>query len=198
MQGFSRRKGQLVAHFEPQEVEILGSLLEQLVELLGDQCLGPWPCAPAGDEQEDVFARLEAELSSDSAEDIELDREVDPVLRRLFPDAYPDDPAASYDFRRFTQADQREAKIEGCCRMGDDLRAARQGRVSLTPERVDAWLSTLTNLRLALAVRLEIDDAEAVERLSELPENDPRSWLFSIFEWLGWVQESMLGCLEED
>lgn len=35
-------------------------------------------------------------------------------------------------------------------------------------------------------------DAEDSERIAELPDDDPRSWVFSIYEWLGWIQESLL------
>ena len=53
-----------------------------------------------------------------------------------------------------------------------------------------------TNLRLAVAVRLGIEDAQSADVLAELPASDPRAWVFDIYEWLGWVQESLLACLE--
>lgn len=195
MEGFRRSEGRLVAVFEPQEIETLGSLLEQLIELLGDEVLGAWNGADQAEQ--DIFARLEWELSEQGIDDLCADPDVDPVLRRLFPNAYPDDPAASFDFRRFTQCAQREAKIDGCCRVGDDLRHSHEGRVQIDDVNVPAWLITLTNVRLALAVRLGIDDAEIADELAELPQSHPRAWIFSIYEWLGWVQESMLACLDE-
>jgi len=39
---------------------------------------------------------------------------------------------------------------------------------------------------------MELSDAEDSERIAELPDDDPRSWVFSIYEWLGWIQESLL------
>ena len=35
-----------------------------------------------------------------------------PVLERLFPDLYPDDPATSAELRKYTEDDLRSAKLE--------------------------------------------------------------------------------------
>lgn len=196
MLGFRRVDGALLATFEEQEVSLLADLLDQLTELLSDASLGGWVDSPP-DAREDVLGWLEWEMTCGA--EMSEDRSDDPVLRRLFPDAYPDDPAASYDFRRFTQARQRDAKVDSCIIVSNDLRhASADGRCCFGDEHVTDWLTTMTNLRLAIAVRLGIVDAESSDRLAELPDEDPRTWLHSVYEWLGWVQESLLVCLDED
>ena len=75
-----------------------------------------------------------------------------------------------------------------------DLRIARadSGHCTVPSAHTIAWLKSLTNMRLALAVRMGIETAEDAEELAELPDDDPRSWVYSIYEWTGWVQESLL------
>ena len=83
------------------------------------------------------------------------------------------------DFRRNPDVDP----------VGGDMRCA------VPDEHIDAWLKTLTAVRLALSVRLGILTADDADRLAELPEDDPMAAVFSVYEWLGWVQESLLDCL---
>ena len=56
-----------------------------------------------------------------------------------------------------------------------------------------AWLLTLTDLRLALAARLEIvdDDWERPE------DDDPRAANFGVYDWLTYLQESLVQSLIE-
>jgi len=96
----------------------------------------------------------------------------DPALRRLFPDAYRDDAQASEDFRRFTQTDQAAAKVEAAQTVIADLQDPDGGWVTVPPDNITAWLITLTNLRLVMAERANKIDA--------------------IFDWCGWMLESML------
>jgi hypothetical protein len=60
---------------------------------------------------------------------------------------------------------------------------------------VDAWLRTLTSVRLALATQLGITDAEAADRLVELPMEDPRTFMVSVYDWLGFAEETMISAL---
>jgi len=65
----------------------------------------------------------------------------------------------------------------------------------IDPAEGDAWLRTLTAVRLAVATRLGITDAESAEELAELPEEDPRSYMVSVYDWLGFAQETLIGTL---
>lgn len=197
VRGFRRRRDTLVAILEHQEIDLVMSLIEQMVNLLNDEALGGLATGTCGfDDELDLFERLERELG-EPAGDLCSYPDTDPVLARLFPDAYPDDSQASTDFRRFTQCAQRDAKMAACVQVLDDLASvSTDGTCVVEMGRVDSWLITLTNLRLAVAVRLGIEDAQSADALAELPASDPRAWVFDIYEWLGWVQESLLSCLE--
>ena len=64
------------------------------------------------------------------------------------------------------------------------------------PEHVDAWLKTVNALRLSLSVRLGIVDEASLDLLERLPARDPRTQLMDLYDWLGFVLESLLEALE--
>ena len=99
------------------------------------------------------------------------------MLNRLFPDAYPHDTDASSEFRRFTERDLRAKKVAEAQVVLDRLATTELGAhdLRIPREEVEAWLRTLTSVRLAVATRLGISDAEAADELAALPEEDPRS-----------------------
>lgn len=191
MRGFKRKDGALVGRFDKAEIGMLADLVEQLLDLLTEDAetgaaIRPW----AGEG--DPFEAWEADFAHVASDDD--GGEPDPALERLFPDAYTDDAGASAEFRRFTRADQLGQKITRAEQVLADLAVARSS-VSIADAHVAAWLTTLTNLRLTLAVRLGIDGPEDSERLARLPDDDPRGWIHGVYEWLGWVQESLLEAL---
>ena len=57
----------------------------------------------------------------------------------------------------------------------------------------DHWLKLLTALRLALAARLGIERPQDADALDALPEEDPRSLIYRIYEWLAFLSEGILG-----
>jgi hypothetical protein len=60
---------------------------------------------------------------------------------------------------------------------------------------VQAWLRTLTSVRIAVATRLGITDAESAQELSELDDDDPRAFMVSVYDWLGFAQETLIAAL---
>ena len=59
----------------------------------------------------------------------------------------------------------------------------------------EAWLRSFTDLRLALATRLGIeDDDEAV--WDSLDEEDPRARAYDIYYWVGLLQETLVDALQ--
>ncbi|GAA1375103.1 DUF2017 domain-containing protein [Luteococcus sanguinis] len=195
MKGFKRDKDQdvLVAHFDNEEAAMLAGLVDQLAELLTEHDLLGRHSAEAA--AGDPFALWEREFSEEpSVDDLEqLVDEVDPVVRRLFPDAYPDDPAASWEFRRFTQSRARTEKVADAETVMADLQLTdRKGRCRVPDEHQTAWLKTLANVRLALAVRLDITDEISADEVAQRPDSDPRAFLNEVYQWLGYVQESLL------
>ena len=68
----------------------------------------------------------------------------------------------------------------------------RGGKVLLDREHQDAWLSCLNDLRLVLGTRLEVTEDTEFDPGSE----DPRQQALHVYGWLGWLQESLLACMD--
>ena len=117
----------------------------------------------------------------------------DPVLARLLPDAYGDDPEAAGDFRRYTEQGLRSGKVAAAQTVLATLPAGG-GRVRLAAGDAEAWLRSLNDVRLALGVVLGI--TEDYEReLSELDPEDPREAYLHIYDWLTFLQETLVRAL---
>jgi len=191
MKKFSRRRGVITTQLSSYEVELLASLINQLVELVSD---GHPEKYAAESQPEEAFDELVRELTNDVEQ---REEPQDLVLKRLFPSAYPDDPVASADFRRFTEHGLRERKISEATtvlqRLAETQRGARPLRIP--PEETQAWLRTLTSVRLAVATRLGITDAEAADALNNLPDDDPRAFMVSVYDWLGFAEETLISAL---
>lgn len=201
MSAFRRaRKGGARASFPALEANLLRNLSRQLIELLRDDARRS---QGDGDSLESLF---------DFDEPVSAPQ--DPVLARLLPDAYDDEEKAA-EFRRFTERGLRDAKvvqattvIESLERggLGEDeimlmpdspdladsgLNDADDVEVDLDAEAVLAWLRCLTDLRLALAERLEITDDD-ISAFEHLDENDPQAGMYSVYSWLGYLQETLV------
>jgi hypothetical protein len=117
----------------------------------------------------------------------------DPVLARLLPDAYRDDPAAAGEFRKYTEPALRSAKYHAAREMLDTLPDAG-GQIQLTHDQALSWLKALNDVRLALGVRLDVTE-EFEEQWSRLKPDDPQWSAFEVYAWLGAVQESLVQAL---
>ncbi|MEH1013487.1 DUF2017 domain-containing protein [Micromonospora sp. CPCC 206060] len=123
----------------------------------------------------------------------------DPVVGRLFPDIYPEDPANSADFRRYTEGDLKTAKIDQAGAILAALPDGAGGEVRLDTEAAEAWLRALNDARLAMGVRLEIrDGTDLGAELDEAMLVDPgsnRVFQLSVYAYLGYLQESLLNAM---
>lgn len=145
-----------------------------------------------------VFSREEADvivvLAAESAELIQSSTPdgtaEDPAVRRLLPDAYPDDPAASAEFRRFTADALAERKVLNAQIVIESLAHGSAGRVEVRLDEAGAaaWLRTITDVRLVLATRLGIvqDGDEGDLRTSE------SAYRRAVYDWLAYVQETLV------
>ena len=186
-----RRKGRtVVTQLSSYEVELLSSLVGQLVEMITDG----EPETYAEPESDDPFELWAQDLASDPDQP---EVHEDPVLQRLFPDAYPHDAAASSDFRRFTERELKTKKVTEAQIVLDRLATTDlvTAELRVPREEIEAWLRTLTSVRIAVATRLGITDAESAQELGQLPDDDPRAFMVSVYDWLGFAQETMISAL---
>ena len=128
----------------------------------------------------------------------------DPVLARLFPTAYPGDAEASAEFRRFTEGTLRDGKANAAIAIIDGLEEAglpseltEEGLmidVELDEPDAEIWMRSFTDLRLALATRLGVEEGdEAV--WAAMPDDDPRAQAHDIYDWVGYLQETLVHAL---
>ncbi|MDN5570782.1 MAG: DUF2017 domain-containing protein [Propionibacteriaceae bacterium] len=184
MIGFARDGDRLVAELEEVEVALVSSLVGQVVELLGG--------VHERDQSEDPFAAWAGEFDGG----VTLD-EGDPVIARLFPDAYPDDAPASAELKHYTRDALRRGRVADGALVIADLEATDGGAAPLVvpADHVEAWIKTINAVRLSLAVRLGIETDADHRQLERLSPRDPRYQVVAIYDWLAVVMESLLDAL---
>lgn len=178
--GFHRRRGgHLSVVFEPGEAGVLHTLFRELIEMLddGERHVGDDPLAQA-------FGSVDERKKPD-----------DPALARLLPDGYSDDDEATQDFRRYTEGDLRAGKANAATVARDSL--GDGGKLDLTREQGEAWLRVLNDLRLTLGVRLEVTEDHELA-FSRLSDADPRKQAWYIYDWLGFLQQTLVEALMRD
>lgn len=110
----------------------------------------------------------------------------DPAVARLFPNAYLDDKNAAQDFRRYTEPDLRNEKIQNLelvsSALVQDLIAHE-----LNEQEVGAWLKSLNDLRLVLGTRIGISD-DYREEIADDPG-------FHLYDYLTYLQGTLIDAL---
>ena len=192
MSGFARhrRSRRVIATFTGFEADLLRSLASQLVELLRNEAAVPH------DDRDPFEAMMDFSGPTSEPED--------PVLARLFPTAYVGDDEAAAEFRRFTEGTLRDGKAAAACSIIDGLEEAglpaeltEDGLmidVELDEPAAETWMRSFTDLRLALATRLGVEEGDE-ERWYALPDDDPRAQAHDIYEWVGYLQETLVDAL---
>ena len=167
------RAGGVKADIEDVEAHVLRQLAQEILSIVEE--------APVSG---DPLAALVGMPSGD------VDPPDNPVLARLLPDAYRSDVEAAGDFRRYTDADLRAGKRANAQVLLDAI-PAEGGKIVVSRDDADAWLSCLNDMRLALGTSLGV-----TEEIDDLEPEDPDYHAFSIYGWLGYLQESLLSCVD--
>ncbi|HKY57072.1 MAG TPA: DUF2017 domain-containing protein [Aeromicrobium sp.] len=185
----ARRRGGMTATFDPAEAGVIANLAGQVIELLRDRN------GAQVTDADPLVSELGLGGPSQPPED--------PVLQRLLPDAYRDNPDDSAEFRRFTESALTSAKVANAETVlatlvagGLDLtdESATQVEIELGPDEVQAWLRSLTDVRLSLAVRLGIETEEDA-MLLENSSDQALVAMGELYDWLGYVQETLVQAL---
>ncbi|GAB3672646.1 DUF2017 domain-containing protein [Saccharopolyspora tripterygii] len=185
MDGWTRKNGHVQAEFSQQEAAVVRGLVGQIKDML---------TARADEAPKDELAELTGIRTGPSAPP------EDRVVARLLPDFYRRDPVtgdtdeedanAAGAMRSLHEPALLEAKtnaaqlvLETCPPMG--------GKVKLTSEQADNWLTALNDVRLALGTALDVED----DMPDELPEDDLRREHLGVYQWLTWVQDSLVSAI---
>lgn len=185
--GFVREGDELETRLIPLERAMIRQLLDELCALLATQD-SPEP------QDIDPLAR---QLGMVGLDDLPVSPPDDPVLARLLPDGYRDDPMAASEFRRYTDGTLRQGKIADADIVRAGLDRAEQdknGATWVSAQDAPAWLRSINDVRLALGVQLEIT-AESAEDLGDIPDDDPRANTAAIYDFLTWWQDSLVRAL---
>lgn len=193
--GFRASGGGATARFAAAQAAIIRSLVSQVAELVGGEGIpaAPDPSEAAGpdapgDDQAALLA-LAAQLGVTDTTELPDD----PILARLLPDAYADDPQAAGEFRRYTEIGLRSGKVAAAQTVLDTLPASG-GRVRLSVADAQAWLRALNDVRLSLGVVLGVAD-DFDDTVGELTADDPRAAYIGVYQWLAYLQESLVDAL---
>jgi Domain of unknown function (DUF2017) len=169
-----------LANFTEAEREVLVNLTEQIIELLAER---------VDHHNDDPIAAMVGITAHDTPPD-------DEVLLRLLPNAYADQVDAS-EFRRYTESTLRQKKQAHALAMRMHLKAAVDGVVELDHDSANAWLGAMNDVRLALGVRLKVEE-NSHQELELLAPDDPMRGVYAVYSWLGWLQESLIDALMDE
>jgi len=184
----------------PGEAALLRTLVTAITDLLVDPerpappsaaAVATTPAAAPADGSADLFDDLEKMFNETAAPPPQPP--ADPVLARLLPDAYPGDPEAAGEFRKYTESSLREAKKYFAQTLLETL-PDEGGRVKLTADQARDWMRALNDVRLMFGVRLEVTE-DFEQQLGALDPKDPRVAAFEVYGWLGSLQESLVRAL---
>jgi hypothetical protein len=85
----------------------------------------------------------------------------------------------------------RQKKQGHAMAMRSNLIAAIDGVVEIDRDGANDWLGAINDVRLALGVRLKVEE-NSPEELQLLAPDDPMHGVYAVYGWLGWLQESLL------
>lgn len=173
----------LRSEMDAQEAEVLRSMVGAVTGLLTERA----DSAPTDD-----LAALTGLRSGNS------DAPEDPRLQRLLPEFHrkesgsPEADRADLNsaLRSVHEPEIIDAKLAAGAVVLDTLPAGG-GRILITQEQADSWLSAITDVRLALGTVLDID----AETPDQLDPDDPRAPHLDVYHWLTWMQDSLLQAL---
>ena len=169
-----------LANFTEAEREVLLNLAEQIIELLAER---------VDHHNDDPLAAMVGITVHDTPPE-------DEVLLRLLPNAYADQVDAS-EFRRYTESTLRQQKQAHAMAMRMHIKAAVDGVIELDHDSANAWLGAMNDVRLALGVRLKVEE-NSHQELELLAPDDPMRGVYAVYSWLGWLQESLIDALMDE
>ena len=179
--GFHRHgDNAFVAEFSESEREVLINLVEQIIELLAER---------TDNHVDDQLAAMVGITTHDTPPD-------DEVLLRLLPNAYADQVDAS-EFRRYTESTLRAKKYAHSMSMRMGLKSAVDGIIEVDHDGANDWLGAMNDIRLALGVRLNVEQ-NSPDELELLAPDDPMRGVYAVYSWLGWLQESLIIALMDE
>jgi len=111
----------------------------------------------------------------------------DPVLERLFPEAYPNDPDRQAEYRLLAQVELADSHLAALAELEASANAEH-----LDADQADAWMRAINEVRLVLGMRLDVTE-EGDERPRSA--DDPRLPAFAAYDYLSMLQSELIDAL---
>ncbi|MFB9905836.1 DUF2017 domain-containing protein [Allokutzneria oryzae] len=183
-----RRKGdRLVAVLAQQEAALIRGMVDQIRDML---------LARSDEAPQDELAALTGIRTGPST------APEDPIMARLLPDFHRaglNDPDGELDaehansaaaLRSLHEPAVLEAKTAASTVVMETC-PIDGGEARLTNEEAEAWIAALNDVRIALGTALDLTD----DMPDELDPSDPRAPHYGVYQWLTWVQDSLVNAL---
>jgi len=165
-------KVRLVASLEAQEAAVLRGLVDEVRQMLAGR---------TDDNPADELAVITGIRTGPST------RPDDRVLARLLPDFTSEDADLAAGLRSLHEPALIDAKNAAASVVLETLPESG-GRIELSPDQADAWLTTLNDVRLALGTALDVSE----DMPEELPADDPRASHLGVYHWLTFMQDALV------
>jgi hypothetical protein len=203
---FARERGLVTASFTNVEVGLITDLAASIAQLLENR---------ATSAVEDPLFDAVGLGGSDTIPS-------DPALARLLPDAYKEDLDASREFRQFTERSLAARKVANARVVIESLERDH-GIVELDDAAAQSWLRALSDIRLAIASRLCIeqdDDDYGSDQVAgdhtdrhgtangetassdaaddDTAQTDETLMLTDVYDWLAYVLGSLIDAVDSD
>jgi hypothetical protein len=110
----------------------------------------------------------------------------DDALRRLYPTAYPDDPALNAEFAAFAHDQLLMARLEAL-----DVVEATIDAPTLTTQQLNAWMQATNEARLVLGTRLDVTEDDD----GDDDPDDPDAPARALYHYLGILVDDIVDAL---
>ena len=184
---FTREGSMLSCRLEPVERALIMALVDEMIEVLEQ----------SGDRNDQDADPLAVEMGLADLAGPAPERPEDPVLLRLLPDGYREDPEAAAEFRRYTDDSLRQGKLADAAALKIGLALPvdeDEDVLEVGVEEAQLWLRAINDLRLALGVRLGLGD-DPERDFTKLADNDPLASAAMMYDFLTWWQDTLLAAL---
>ncbi len=140
------------------------------------------------DEHRQVVLQLLGELRS-----LLTDDEASPLVRRLFPPAYPDDEEKESEYQRLMRDELVTSRVAQIDTAASLLRP--EGPDRLDESQLVALMQSVNSIRLVLGTMLDVGEDDDDEPPDDLPDDEAHAHaLYGFLSWLlEWSVRSMSG-----
>jgi hypothetical protein len=115
----------------------------------------------------------------------------DPMLRRLFPAAYHQDPELDTEYHGLMRGELVASRLAAISRAVEVI----ETDATLSPDDMVLFMQTLNSLRLLLGTLLDVDEDDDAPRGSDDPDDETAAQ-HHLYAYLGWLLEGAVAAFQ--